>query len=102
MSELYTDKKRDLTKLKAKSRTFFPSRKMHGRIVTECLLEASLCYYFEFDDSITSYESQPIGYYYQFKGKRHVYTPDFEVFQGTKSFYVEVKSQIELQQFEGG
>jgi hypothetical protein len=70
MSELYTDKKRDLTKHKSKSRTFFPSRKMHGSIVTECPLEASLCYYLEFDDSITSYESQPLGYYYQYEGKR--------------------------------
>ena len=32
MSELYTDKKRDLTKLKSKSRTFFPSRKMRASI----------------------------------------------------------------------
>lgn len=100
MSELYADKKRDLTKLKSKSRTFFPSRKMQDTIVTECPLEACLCYYFEFDDSITSYESQPRGYYYQFKGERHLYTPDFEVFCGTKPFYIEVKSKIELQKFE--
>lgn len=100
MSELYADKKRDLTKLKSKSRTFFPSRKMQDSIVTECPLESSLCYYFEFDRSITSYESQPLSYYYMYEGERHLYTPDFEVFCGEKSFYVEVKSTIEIQKFE--
>ena len=100
MSKLYTDKKRDLTKLKSKSRTFFPSRKMRASIVTECPLEANLCYYFEFDQSVTSYESQPLGYYYMYEGQRHVYTPDFEVFNGSKSFYIEVKSELELEKFE--
>jgi hypothetical protein len=33
ISELYTDKKRDLTKLKSKSITFFPSRKMQDSII---------------------------------------------------------------------
>lgn len=99
MSDLYVDKRRDLTKLKSKNITFFPSRKMKSSIVTECPLESNLCYYFEFDDSITSYESQPLGYYYMYKGERHSYTPDFEVFNGTNSYYIEVKSKSELSKF---
>jgi hypothetical protein len=74
---------------------------MQDSIITECPLEANLCYYFEFDRSITRYESQPLGYYYRFEGERHLYTPDFEATHGKHSFYYEVNSKIELEKFDG-
>ncbi len=67
---------------------------MQRSVITACALKAILCYYFEFDDSIISYESQPWGYYYQYEGERHVYTSDIEAFRGIKSFYIEIKSKI--------
>lgn len=95
MLNLYLDKKRDLTKLKAQSITLFPSRKMGCSVVTESPLEASFCYYLEFDDVIERYESQPLGYYFQFKNNTHVFTPDFEVFHKNKSYYYEIQSNIQ-------
>ncbi|MDX2369517.1 MAG: hypothetical protein QNK36_14135 [Colwellia sp.] len=95
MKKLYLDKKRDLTKLKSQSITLFPSKKMSSTVFTECPLEANFCYYLEFDDEIDRYESQPLGYYFQFKNDTHVFTPDFEVFSKNKSFYYEVQSKIQ-------
>jgi len=92
MRKFYLDKRKDLTKLKSHSITLFPSKKMSTTVLTAHPLEANFCYYLEFDDAIDRYESQPLGYYFQFNDDTHVFTPGFEVFSGNKSFYYEVQS----------
>lgn len=92
--------KRALSKLKSKSVTHFPSRKMGSIVLTESPLEANFCYYLEFDDDVEYYESQPLGFYYQHANKTHTFTPDFEVFIKSSSYYYEVQSNTQADRSE--
>jgi len=95
-------KRRDVKKLMSKSINVFRGRKASDEITyTESPLEADLCYHFEFDPKIISYQAQPLSLEYFFEGATHTYYPDFEVFyeDGTTS-YIEVKYIADVARFE--
>jgi hypothetical protein len=88
-----TPKRRKIKNLMSKSINVFRGRKALDEITyTESPLEADLCYHFEYDTKITSYQAQPLSFEYFFEGSTHFYSPDFEVFYDDKTVsYVEVK-----------
>lgn len=70
----------------------FASCKMKGTITVESTLEYLACFHFEYSDDVEIFESQPIGYKYDFQGKECSYTPDFKlVYISGKTVYVEIK-----------
>jgi hypothetical protein len=93
MSNFYTDKRRDLKKMKGKNICLFPSLKpTPNTIYTEGVIEKDFCYHLEVDNEVIEYESQPLGFYYWMGSERYVYTPDFQVFYKNSSIkYFEVK-----------
>jgi hypothetical protein len=94
-------KKRNIDKLKNKSITKFPAQKSTSSLITlESPLEKDFCYHLEFDNSVMSYEAQPIGYDYALEGKLRFYTPDFEIFFDTSSSYYEIKYRVDIEHDE--
>ena len=95
-------KRRNVEKLMSKSINVFNGRKALDEITyTESPLEADLCYHFEFDPKVVSYQAQPLSFEYFFEGNSHTYSPDFEVIydDGTIS-YVEVKFIADIARIE--
>lgn len=99
--KLFADKKRDLSKLKKKSITPFPSRKLGFTFLTESPLEAEFCYQLEWNADVVSYEAQPLGIRYFLNGSEHIYTPDFLVEFATRQQYYEVKKEEDLAKEKG-
>jgi TnsA endonuclease N terminal len=79
-------------------RAKFPSRKMGAMVGCESLLELQAARLFEFHPYITAFHAQPVEeYFYDDRGYRHSYTPDFKVTFSTLDFvYVEVKPEKKL------
>jgi hypothetical protein len=95
-------KRREVKNLMSKSINVFRGRKALDEITyTESPLEADLCYHFEYDPQIISYQAQPLSFEYFFEGTTHTYSPDFEVYydDGTIS-YVEVKYVADIARIE--
>ncbi len=97
---LFASKKRDISKLKTKNLTSFPSKKLRKAILTECPLEADFCYFLEFDNAVCDYEAQPLGIKYRFGQAMCVYTPDFLVDAQDGEKYYEVKEKKYLENDE--
>ena len=84
--------KRNIKHSRVKNIFKFASLKNRTSLTVESSLEFDACFYFEYDKSISSYEMQPIGLYYQYDDKSHPYTPDFLVsYRGGKNIYYEIK-----------
>lgn len=80
---------RNLRKPSANKNVFkFASHKNQASILCESSLEKDCCFHFEYDSEVVAYESQPVGFYYDFEGKQLPYTPDFLVryIDGTSQF----------------
>lgn len=86
----------------SKSVNVFNGRKALDKIThTESPLEADLCYHFEFDRKILSYQAQPLSFEYFFQGSVHTYYPDFEVFYDDGTVvYIEVKYIADIARIE--
>ena len=98
MNRFKAPKKRNLNNLLSKSITKFPSIKSDiSPTLTESPLESDFCYYLEFDNEVIKYEAQPTAIAYWYGGKRHWYTPDFEVFYEESSCYYEIKYQKDVE-----
>ncbi|MEY8214680.1 MAG: TnsA endonuclease N-terminal domain-containing protein [Colwellia sp.] len=70
----------------------FASCKINDIVTVESSLEYLACFHFEYSDDVETFESQPTGYKYNFKGKECSYTPDFKlVYISGKTVFVEVK-----------
>ncbi|NRD72151.1 TnsA endonuclease N-terminal domain-containing protein [Shewanella sp. VB17] len=54
----------------------FASAKVGETIMCESSLEFDACFHHEYNDTITSFGSQPEGFHYNFEGKQLPYTPD--------------------------
>jgi hypothetical protein len=95
-------KRREVKNLMSKSINVFRGRKALDKITyTESPLEADLCYHFEYDPKIISYQAQPLSFEYFFEGTTHIYSPDFEVFYDDKTIsYVEVKYIADIARIE--
>lgn len=93
MSDFYTNKRRNLKKMKGKTICRFPSSKpIPNTIYTEGVLEKDFCYHLEVDDQVIEYECQPLGYFYWNDTGKHLYTPDFQVvYKDGTIKYFEVK-----------
>ncbi len=86
-------KRRNVKNLMSKSINVFNGRKALDEVTyTESPLEADLCYHFEFDSQVQSYQAQPLSFEYFFEGNSHTYSPDFEVtYKDGSISYIEVK-----------
>ncbi len=74
----------------------FASLKNHASLTLESSLEFDACFHFEYSKSVSAFEAQPIGFYYQYYGKSLPYTPDFLVSSADgKQIYYEVKCSKE-------
>lgn len=93
MSNISSEHRRDLSSVFGKSIGVFPKKKHTDQILlVEGSLETEYCYHLEFDQRVTEYESQPIGFHYYCNSKRRFYTPDFLVtYIGGEQIYVEIK-----------
>ncbi len=70
----------------------FASLKNRASLTVESSLEFDACFHFEYSKSVSAFEAQPIGFYYQYYGKSLPYTPDFLVsIADGKQIYYEVK-----------
>lgn len=70
----------------------FASAKMKTVLTLESSIEFDACFHFEYSPEIASFEAQPEGFYYPFKGKTLPYTPDFKVVtQQQEKQFIEVK-----------
>ncbi|WP_434927392.1 TnsA endonuclease N-terminal domain-containing protein [Shewanella sp. HL-SH2] len=70
----------------------FSSLKNRASLTVESSLEFDACFHFEYSKSVSTFEAQPIGFYYQYYGKSLPYTPDFLVsIADGKQIYYEVK-----------
>ncbi|MDB2386164.1 TnsA endonuclease N-terminal domain-containing protein [Shewanella sp.] len=70
----------------------FASLKNRASLTLESSLEFDACFHFEYSKSVSAFEVQPIGFYYQYYGKPLPYTPDFLVSSADgKQIYYEIK-----------
>ncbi|MEZ9819889.1 Tn7 transposase TnsA N-terminal domain-containing protein [Shewanella sp. 10N.286.45.A1] len=70
----------------------FASLKNRASLTLESSLEFDACFHFEYSKSVSAFEAQPIGFYYQYYGKSLPYTPDFLVSSADgKQIYYEIK-----------
>ena len=73
-------KRRDVSKLMSKSVNVFFGHKSEDDVTNlESPLEADFCYHLEYDQSVKSYQAQPLPISYFYDGKYRTYTPDFKV-----------------------
>ncbi len=70
----------------------FASLKNRASLTLESSLEFDACFHFEYSKSVSAFEAQPIGFYYQYYGKSLPYTPDFLASSADgKQIYYEIK-----------
>lgn len=100
MSKLGGEQRRDLRSVFGKSIGVFPKKKRSnpGSLLVEGSLETEYCYHLEFDQTVTEYESQPLGFHYYCNNKRRFYTPDFLVtYIDGQQTYVEIKYSEDIE-----
>lgn len=64
---------------------WFPSFKLQRMVRYESTLERDCLYLLDFDPAVIWFEEQPIQITYEYAGKTHRYTPDFQVIRGIRA-----------------
>ena len=65
----------------------------------ESQLERDYLYYVEYNPSIQTITHQPLRLVYIFKGKKHIYTPDYLVIKTGEKHIIEIKPEEKLTQY---
>lgn len=71
--------RRHLKHSRVKNLFKFVSSKMNTVFTVESSLEFDTCFHLEYSSAVKEFETQPLGYYYEFEGRACPYTPDFRV-----------------------
>ena len=102
VSQKKLTERRDVSKLMSKSvNVFFGHKSEDGITNLESPLEADFCYHLEYDQSVKSYQAQPLPISYFYDGKSRIYTPDFKVTLTDGSIiYYEIKFEEDIERIK--